>query len=55
MKHCVGHSFVTWSGIYKWVKNQDFFLLYTAPNIFYIIPTRIINDIEEEKLFQYLA
>jgi len=55
MKHHVGHSFITWNGIYKWVNNKDFYLLYTAPNAFYIIPNRAINDTEEEKLLQYLT
>jgi len=55
IKHNVGHSFLTWSGIYKWVNNQDFYLLYTAPNIFYIIPTRVIKDDEDKKLLQYLT
>jgi len=50
IQHKFGNQSIAWNGIYKYTYNQDFYLLYTAPNIFYILPTKIMNKQEEEKL-----
>jgi len=54
-EHCIGHSFVTWNGIYKWEYAKDVYLLYTTPNTFYIIPKRVLKDSEEKELIKYLS
>lgn len=45
---------IPWSAFSKWKKNENFYLLYTSPRQFNIIPIRVMNDIQIKELEAYL-
>ncbi len=45
---------IPWSAFSKWEKNETFYLLYTTPRQFNVIPTRVMNDIQIKELDTFL-
>lgn len=45
---------IPWSTFNKWKKDETFYLLYTSPRQFNVIPTRVLNDIQIDELEGYL-
>lgn len=45
---------IPWSVFSKWKKNEAFYLLYSSPRQFNVIPTRVMSDIEINELDGYL-
>ena len=45
---------IPWSVFSKWKKNDHFYLIYTSPRQFNIIPTRVMNDSQKKELDAYL-
>ena len=45
---------IPWSAFSKWKKNEDFYLIYTSPRQFNIIPTHVMNDSQKKELDTYL-
>ena len=47
-------STIPWSAFSKWKKDETFYLLYTTPRQFNVIPTRVMSDIQTDELDEYL-
>lgn len=45
---------ILWSAFSKWKKDETFYLLYTSPRQFNVIPTRVISTIHSSELDEYL-
>ena len=43
-----------WSIFTKWKKDEKFYLLYTTPRQFNVIPVRVMNDIQRKEFDDYL-
>jgi hypothetical protein len=45
---------IPWNHFSKWKKNDKFYLIYTNPHQFNVIPTRAMSDAQKEELDAYL-
>ena len=45
---------IPWSAFSKWKKDEKFYLLYTSPRQFNVIPTRVMSDIQKKEFDDYL-
>jgi hypothetical protein len=45
---------IPWSAFSKWKNDKDFYLLYTNPRRFNVIPTRVMSETEKKELDSYL-
>ena len=45
---------IPWSAFSKWKKDETFYLLYTSPRQFNVIPTRVMSDIQINEFDGYL-
>lgn len=45
---------IPWSAFSKWKKDENFYLLYTSPRQFNVIPTRVMSTIHINELEGYL-
>jgi len=45
---------IPWSTFSKWKKDEKFYLLYTSPRQFNVIPIRVMSDIQKKELDDYL-
>jgi len=43
-----------WENFSKWKKNEKYYLLYTKPHQFSVIPTRAMNETQVKELEEYL-
>jgi len=48
------HTTIPWSAFSKWKKDELFYLLYTNPRHFNVIPKRVMNKTEKKELDAYL-
>ena len=48
------HASIPWSAFSKWKKDELFYLLYTSPRQFNVIPTRVMNEVQQKELDTYL-
>jgi len=46
---------IAWSQFNQWQKNEKFYLLYTSPRQFNVIPVRVMNDIQRKEFDDYLG
>lgn len=45
---------IPWSVFSKWKKDDKFYLLYTSPRQFNVIPVHVMSDIQKKELDDYL-
>ncbi len=45
---------IPWSAFSKWKKDELFYLLYTTPRQFNVIPIRVISEVQKKELDAYL-
>jgi len=45
---------IPWSAFIKWKNNEDFYLLYTNPRRFNVIPTRAMSETQKKEFDAYL-
>ncbi len=45
---------IPWSAFSKWKKDENFYLIYTSPRQFNVIPTRVMSTIHINELEEYL-
>jgi len=48
------HASIPWSTFNKWKKDEFFYLLYTNPRHFNVIPTRVMSEAQKKELDAYL-
>ena len=44
-----GNTTIPWGVFHKWRENKKVFLVYATSNLYYLIPKRIFNTVEEEQ------
>lgn len=45
---------IPWSAFSKWKKDEKFYLIYTTPRQFNVIPTRVMSESQKKELDAYL-
>lgn len=45
---------IPWSAFSKWKNDEDFYLLYTNPRRFNVIPTRAMSEVQKKEFDAYL-
>jgi len=45
---------IPWSVFSKWEKDEKYYLLYTSPRQFNVIPARVMSDIQKKEFDEYL-
>jgi hypothetical protein len=45
---------LTWENFSKWKKNEKYYLIYTTPNQFNVIPSNVMSETQKEELETYL-
>lgn len=45
---------IPWSAFSKWKKDERFYLIYTTPRQFNVIPTRVMSESQKKELDAYL-
>ncbi len=45
---------IPWNAFKKWKRNETFYLIYSSPRQFNVIPTRVMSNIQINELDEYL-